>query len=228
MNKKVLFILTSCAQMGETNQPTGYHLAEVSHVFILLQQASVQVDFASIKGGEPPMDPSSHDTEDEYNARFLADDHVQRRLRESVKLADVDITAYDAIYFPGGHGTMWDLPHNTDVANAIRAAIDNSKMVAAVCHGPAAFVGVTLADGNPLVKDQRITCFSDEEEKAVDKDDIVPFLLESMLRQEGAQINVTDSWGDCISVSGQLITGQNPASAKSLAQALLKAVTSAD
>ena len=220
--RKILFVLTGHDRLGpagdESAPKTGFHLAEAARPWAVLSQAGFAVDFATPAGGAAPIDPGSRDTDDPDSARFLGDTRIARTLENTPALGDVALEDYDAIYFPGGHGTMWDLPDSTAVQDAVRTMYEDGKVVAAVCHGPAALVNVKLSDGSWLVSGRTVSVFTDEEEKAVDKDSAVPFLLASKLEERGATIAKADNFESSVSVDGRLVTGQNPASATALGE----------
>lgn len=220
--RKILFVLTGHDRLGPAGDDaapkTGFHLAEAAWPWKVLTDASFAVDFVTPDGGPAPIDPSSRKMDDPDNARFLDDSSVRRVLDDTPALSDVALDDYDAIYFPGGHGTMWDLPDNDAVQDAVRSMYEDGKVVAAVCHGPAALVNVRLSDGRWLVDGKTISVFTDEEEKSVDKDSVVPFLLASKLEERGATIARSDNFESSVSVDGRLVTGQNPASARELGE----------
>lgn len=223
-NRKVLFVLTGHDRLGNAGDPsaerTGFHLAEAARPWRVLTDAGFQVDLATPKGGEAPIDPSSRDLDDRDNADFMKDASIKAQLAKTRALTDVDLKSYDAIYFPGGHGTMWDLPDDEGVHNAVRALFEDGKVVGAVCHGPAALVNVKLSDGSWLVNGKTLSVFTDQEEKTVKKDGIVPFLLASRLQERGATIDKADNFEKSVSVDGRLVTGQNPASARGVGEAI--------
>lgn len=217
---RVLVVLTSHGQLGATDRRTGFYLSELSHVYYPLVEAGVEVTLASVEGGSPPMDGASRN--DPLNARFLDDPVARERLQNTITLDSIeDLSSFDAVYFPGGHGTMWDFPTTPAVARTIRAIVEAGGTVAAVCHGPAALVGAADADGRPLVAGRRVSGFSDAEERAVGLDGVVPFLLESRLRELGATIEPAPNFTAQVVEDGPLLTGQNPASARPLAERLL-------
>jgi len=218
--KHVLFILTNAAEIGPNKRATGYFFPEVAHPFEVLDHAGIAVEFASPLGGTPP-----HDGYDESDPSQLAfrNSSAIRRMAHSRKLSEVDVLDYDAIFFPGGLGPMVDISKDPDVKQAVARAWDGGKLVAAVCHGPAALLDVTLADGTPLLQGRQLTSFSNAEEAVYAQAD-VPFLLEDALRAAGAQHSSADPWQAKVVVDGRLITGQNPASGAPLAQELVKAL----
>lgn len=226
--QRILFVLTGHDRLGaaddERADRTGYHLFEAARPWSILADAGIDVDFVTPDGNTAPIDPSSMDLSDEYNARFLGDDNVQQELKKARALKDVKIDDYDGIYFPGGHGTMWDLPDHAGVQAAIRKAFEAGKIVAAVCHGPAALVNVKLSDGSWLVDGKTVSTFTDAEEKAVEKDSLMPFLLGSKLEERGATLEKAENFEASVSVDGNLVTGQNPASAEGVGREILKLI----
>lgn len=216
--KSILFVLTSNASLGDTGQPTGYHLAEVSHPYYVLAEAGWIIEFASPKGGPVPMDPGSEDRDDPDNLRFLEGEITQNKLAGTLAADQIDPERYAAIYYPGGHGTMWDLPDNVMLAETTRTVYENGGLVAAVCHGPAALVNVRLGDGRHLVEGRQVSAFTDDEERAVGLHTVVPFLLASTLRERGADLHTAPDFEPCVSVDGRLVTGQNPASAREVGE----------
>lgn len=223
-NNRILFVLTGHDRLGrkgdKTAEKTGFHLAEASRPWRVLKKAGYDIDFVSPEGGKAPIDPGSLDLDDKDNAAFMADEKVSAVIADTKALKDVSLDAYDAIYFPGGHGTMWDFPDNEHVQTAVRDMFEQKKIVAAVCHGPAALVNVKLSDGNWLVDGKTLSVFTDEEEKAVNKEEVVPFLLARKLKERGASISKAENFAGKVSVDGRLVTGQNPASAEELGEAI--------
>lgn len=218
--KKVLFVLTSHDRKGNTGEPTGYYLPEAAHPWAILRAEGHTIDFASPKGGKPPMDGA--DAPDMESLRFLRDGDVTRKIENTPTTADVDPADYAAILFVGGHGTMWDFPGDTHLARVAAAIYEQGGVVAAVCHGPAALVNLTLSDGQHLVSGKRVASFTDEEERAVNLHQVVPFLLESTLRQKGAIHQPAPNWQANVVVDGRLVTGQNPASASGVGQEIAR------
>ncbi|UHQ56698.1 type 1 glutamine amidotransferase domain-containing protein [Microbulbifer sp. YPW16] len=219
-DRKVLFVLTGHEKLGDTGDKTGFHLSEAAQPWKVLREAGFQVDFATPEGGEAPIDPGSLDLDDPVNREFTESEDVNAKLRPTPALGDLDLGSYDALYFPGGHGTMWDLPDHTGVQAAIRDMYEAGKVVGAVCHGPAAFVNVKLSNGEWLVDGKTLSAFTDEEERAVEKDGIVPFLLASKLKERGAKHEKADNFDKSVSVDDRLVTGQNPASARGVGEAI--------
>lgn len=221
--KKVLFVVTSCDQKGDTGIPTGFNLSEVTHPLSVLEGAGIRVDIASIKGGAAPLD-GLEDFNDPVNAKYWVDQQFRHKIENTVSLEDVDLKPYDAIFFAGGHGTMWDFPETPSVLRAIREIYEDGKIVSAVCHGPAAFVNATLSDGSYLVAGKKVAAFTNEEEEEVQSTEVVPFLLADALKSRGALHQQSPNWSNNTAVDGRLITGQNPQSASSVGKALLAAL----
>lgn len=216
--KPVLFVLTSHGSKGDGGQPTGFYLGEVTHPLAVLEAAGISVEFASIKGGEPPVD--GLDLEDKINSQYWNDDAFRAAIRTTVRLDDVDPSRYAAVFFAGGHGAMWDLPQSGAVDRVTRSIFEAGGVVAAVCHGPAALVNVELSDGRYVVAGRDVSAFTDSEERAVGLDKTVPFLLASTLVERGARHHPAPDWTSKVVVDGQLITGQNPQSATGVGEAL--------
>ncbi|MDD2876493.1 MAG: type 1 glutamine amidotransferase domain-containing protein [Acidiphilium sp.] len=225
---KILIVTTSNTVIPDSDDRTGVWFEELATPYYAFIDAGYEVTLASIRGGEIPIDGRSL-AETPLPAsvqRFHDDEPSLEAAHHSKAVTDVTATDYDAIFLPGGHGTMWDYPHNADVAHAITTMLDADKIVASVCHGPAAFLGVTRIDGSPLIKGRSITCFTDSEERAVHLDHKVPFLLETSLRAVGAQVSTGPDFAPHIIQDGNLLTGQNPKSSEPLAQAVISALKS--
>lgn len=216
--KPVLIVMTSHGAKGDGGDPTGFYLGEVTHPLAVLEAAGIPVAFASIGGGEPPVD--GLDLTDAVNARYWADAGFRAAIRATKRLADVNPADYAAIFFAGGHGAMWDFPESPAVAGAARAIWEQGGVVAAVCHGPAALVNVTLSDGTPLVAGRQVAAFTDSEERAVGLDQTVPFLLASTLAARGASHRAAPDWTAQVVTDGRLVTGQNPQSAHGVGEAI--------
>ncbi|MET0703681.1 MAG: type 1 glutamine amidotransferase domain-containing protein [Mycobacterium sp.] len=216
----VLFVATNTAVIGPHNRPTGFFFPEIAHPFEALDRAGIAVDFSSPLGGKPPED--GFDGEDSTQTEFLGS-KAYRRLSRSRKLSEVDVLDYDAVFIPGGLGPMVDITGNPEVQSVVIRAWDAGLIVSAVCHGPSAFLGVTLDDGTPFVQGRNLTSFSKAEEDGYAKDD-VPFDLEGALRAEGAIYTATDPWQPKLVVDGRLITGQNPQSGALVGEALVDAL----
>ncbi|MFM2449302.1 MAG: hypothetical protein RIS44_1752 [Pseudomonadota bacterium] len=227
MNTHVLMIVTSNAQMGSTGKPTGLWAEELAQPYYTLLDAGVQVTLASPLGGAIPIDAGSLKPVGQNVAaveRMLADETLQRTLAHTSKAASHRGADFDAVFFPGGHGTMWDLPTDPGVTHAVESAFQAGKFIASVCHGAAGLVTARRADGESIVKGLRVNSFTDAEETAVGLTDVVPFLLESRLRALGGVFEHTANWQPFVVADGQLITGQNPQSSELVAHALLKAL----
>ena len=216
--KPVLFVLTSHGTKGDTGQPTGFYLGEVTHPLAELEAAGIPVEFASIQGGEPPVDGLNLD--DAINARYWNDASFREAIRTTARLDDIDPARYSAIFFAGGHGAMWDFPTSAAVARVTREIYEHGGVVAAVCHGPAALVNVKLSDGRWLVDGKHVSAFTDNEERAVKLADTVPFLLASKLTERGAHHEAAPDWTAKVVIDGRLVTGQNPQSASGVGAAL--------
>jgi len=213
--KKVLMLVTG-ADRTLNNKPTGIWLEEFAVPYLLFARAGFEITVASPQGGRVNLDPGSTTTDTQAAWQETAGQLTETRPIEAVSAAD-----FDAVFLPGGHGTMFDLPGDTRVQQLLADFAGAGKVIAAVCHGPAGFVGVRLADGTPLVAGKTITSFTDEEESAAGMVAEVPFLLESRLRQQGARFVGAEKWADHVEVDGKLVTGQNPASSKSAAEAVI-------
>jgi len=226
---KVLVVLTSHDRLGDTGKKTGFWLEEFANPYYILKDAGLDVTLASPKGGQPPLDPKSDDpaSQTEATRRFKADPEAQKALANTMKLADVSPDEYDAIFYPGGHGPLWDLSEDRDSIHLIETLYAAGKPVAAVCYGPAAFRRAKAPDGTPLVRGKSVTGFSDSEEAAVGLTDIVPFLVEVMLKQNGGDYSKAADWQPYAVTDGNLITGQNPASSAETARALQAALAGA-
>lgn len=216
--KPVLFVLTSHGTKGSSGLPTGYYLGEVTHPLAELQDAGIAVEFASIQGGEPPVD--GLELNDPINARYWNDPTFREAVRHTTKLAEVDASRYSAVFYAGGHGAMWDFPQSEAVQRVTREVYEAGGLVGAVCHGPAALVNVTLSNGDYLVAGKKVSAFTDEEERAVQLDGTVPFLLASQLAAHGAQHQPAANWACQVVTDGRLVTGQNPQSAAGVGAAM--------
>lgn len=213
--KPVLIVLTSHAQMGDTGKPTGFFLGELTHPLEVFEKAGVPVELASIQGGEPPVD--GLDLQDEINARYWNDPAFRAKLSATKKLSDLDPADYSAVFFSGGHGTMWDFPDDGDVQRFARELYEKGSPVGAVCHGPAALVNVKLSNGSYLVEGKEVSAFTDAEEEKVGLSKVVPFLLATKLGERGAKHLAAPDFQKQVVASGNLVTGQNPASAAGVA-----------
>ncbi len=220
---KVLLVLTSHDRLADTGQPTGFWLEEFAAPYYRLADACVELTLASPAGGQPPIDPKSStaDAQTDATRRFEADSAAQAVLGNTTKLADVSVEDYDAVFYPGGHGPLWDLAEDAASIALIEGFLAADKPVAAVCHAPAVLYRVKRADGEPLVAGKRVTGFSNSEEAAVGLTEVVPFLLEDRLAELGGTYESGPNWQPHVIADGRLITGQNPASSEASADALL-------
>ncbi len=222
--KKVLFVLTSHSELGDTGVKTGFWVEEFATPYYQLKDKGIDITLASPKGGQPPIDPKSElaDFQTESTKRFNQDKETQEALSKTLKLETVDQADYDAVFYPGGHGPLWDLSEDKTSIALIEAFYANNKPVAAVCHAPAVFKNTKNENGDPLVKGKKVTGFTNTEEAAVALTDVVPFLVEEMLKENGGIYSKGDDWAAYAVEDGLLITGQNPASAELVAEMLLK------
>ena len=205
----ILMVLTSHDQMGDTGHKTGFWLEEFTAPYYVFRDAGANITIASPKGGKPPVDPNSE---------------ADEALTSTKKLSDVDMNGFDAVFYPGGHGPMWDLVNDEKSVALIKAAYEQGKVIGAVCHAPAVFKNVEIKPGQNLVGGRKVTGFSNSEEEAVGLASIVPFLLEDMLKENTATYSKGDDWAPHIVVDGKLITGQNPASSEGAAKAVVQAL----
>jgi putative intracellular protease/amidase len=226
---KVLMVLTSHDRLGNTGQKTGFWLEEFAAPYYILTDAGLDVTLASPKGGQPPLDPKSDDPASQTEAmrRFKGDKEAQGALARTIKLSDISPSDYDAVFYPGGHGPLWDLSEDRDSIKLIEASYAAGKPVAAVCHGPAALRRAKAPDGSPVVRGKSVTGFTNTEEAAVKLTDVVPFLVEDMLKENGGEFSRAPDWQPHAVTDGNLITGQNPASSESTARALVAALVGA-
>lgn len=222
-NLKVLVVLTSHDQLGDTGNKTGFWVEEFAAPYYVLADAGVDVTIASPKGGQPPIDPKSalSEFQTEATRKFDADQELQAKLAASIKLNEVNEQDYDAIFYPGGHGPLWDLANDETSIALIESFWKNDKPVAAVCHAPGVFRFVKDSNGEPLVKGKKVTGFSNTEEEAVQLTDVVPFLVEDELIKLGGIYSKGADWGSYVLQDGHLITGQNPGSSEETAKQLL-------
>ncbi|MDW3191540.1 MAG: type 1 glutamine amidotransferase domain-containing protein [Cytophagales bacterium] len=218
MSKKVLFIVSSAQEIGPNKRKTGNYLPEVSHPYHEFVEKGYEVAFASTAGGEAPIDGLEL-TDDPLNVDFLNGEGIALA-KNTQKIDAVDVANYDAVFVPGGLGPMVDMPENSDVHKAIADTYERGAIVGAVCHGPVSLVNVTLSDGTPIVQGKTIASFTNEEEEGYAKED-VPFLLESALKEKGAKFLSVSPWQANSIADGRLVTGQNPASAKGVAEKMI-------
>ncbi|MGW3356947.1 type 1 glutamine amidotransferase domain-containing protein [Streptomyces bungoensis] len=216
--RAVLLALTSHEELGDTGRRTGFYLPEAAHPWRVLTDAGYQVDLMSVQGGRPPMD--GQDTSDPVQRAFLDDPRMAAQLADTRSPQDIDPADYDAILYVGGHGTMWDFPGNARLAGIARDIWEAGGAVAAVCHGPAGLLDITLSDGTHLIEGKNVAGFTNAEEDAVGLGDVVPFHLQTELEKRGAKHTGADNFETHVVVDGRLVTGQNPASATGVGQAL--------
>jgi len=219
---KILMVLTSHDELGDTGKKTGFWLEEFAAPYYVFKDAGADVTLASPKGGQPPLDPNSDsdDAQTDATRRFKDDDAAQKALASTKVLGDVDAEGFDAIFYPGGHGPLWDLANDADSKRLIETFWASDRPVGAVCHAPAVFRD-TVHDGKPLVSGKRVTGFTNTEEEGVGLTDVVPFLVEDMLKKNGGEYSKGDDWASYVLVDGKLVTGQNPASSEEAAKEML-------
>ena len=224
--KKILMVLTSHDQLGDTGSKTGFWLEEYAAPYYAFKEAGAVITVASPLGGQPPLDPKSDDEASQTDAtrRFKADTAAQAVLASTVLLKDVKAADFDAVFYPGGHGPLWDLAEDADSIALIETMLKAGKPVAAVCHAPAVLRHPKGADGQSVVKGKKVTGFTNSEEAAVGLTSIVPFLVENMLTKNGGMYSKVADWQPYVLTDGLLITGQNPASSEPAAHALLAAL----
>lgn len=220
----ILMVLTSHDTLGDTGKKTGFWLEEFAAPWYIFQDAGVEVALASPAGGQPPLDPTSDapDAQTQDTERFRKDEKAQQALANTLPLSSINISDYDAVFFPGGHGPLWDLAEHPISIDLIEKYWADGKPVAAVCHAPGVLRHAKKSDGTPLVQGKRVTGFTNSEEEAVGLTKVVPFLVEDSLKQAGGQFERTDDWGVYVVTDGHLVTGQNPASSAATAEELLK------
>jgi len=220
-HEKILVVLTSHTELGNTGEKTGFWLPELTHPYYEFTKAGYSVDVASIDGGMAPVDSKAFEEDDEYHQIFLNDATLMAKVIQSLPLAEVNPDDYQVIMFAGGSGPMWDFPDNKDINRISSAIYENKGIVSAVCHGNAALINIRLSDGNLLIAGKRIAAFTNEEEDSLGTTEIVPFLLEDKLIERGAIHVYGKAWEENVVVEDRLITGQNPASAKKAAQSII-------
>ena len=223
---KILLVLTSHSQLGDTGQKTGFWLEEFATPYYIFKDANADVTLASPNGGQPPLDPKSDelDFQTEATKRFKGDEDAQATLTNTLKLSDISPDDYDAVFYAGGHGPLWDLAEDRNSIALIEKMYASGKPVAAVCHAPAVLRHTKAPDGSHLVKGKSVTGFSNSEEDAVQLSEVVPFLLENELKTKGANYSKADDWHPHAITDGNLITGQNPASSEPVAKAVIELI----
>jgi putative intracellular protease/amidase len=222
--KKVLFVLTSHDELGNTGEKTGFWIEEFAAPYYKLLDNGIQITLASPKGGQPPIDPKSEGPGNDTPAtlRFKSDTEAQQKLAHTSMLSLMKEEAFDAIFYPGGHGPLWDLANDKNSIHLIESFYRNNKPVATVCHAPGVLQHAKNTLGEPLVKGKKVTGFTNEEEEAVQLTNVVPFLVEDMLKEKGGEYSKVANWQPYAIQDGLLITGQNPASSELVAEKLLQ------
>ncbi|WP_322895079.1 MULTISPECIES: type 1 glutamine amidotransferase domain-containing protein [unclassified Yoonia] len=220
---KILMILTSHDQLGDTGKKTGFWLEEFAAPYYVFKDAGAEITLASPKGGQPPLDPASDgdDSQTAATKRFKEDADAQQALAQTVALSGVSAADYDAVFYPGGHGPLWDLAEDRDSIALIEAFAAQDRPIGAVCHAPGVFKHTKANDGKSLVDGKTVTGFANSEEDGVGLTDIVPFLVEDMLKSNGGTYHKGPDWASFVVVDGKLVTGQNPASSEEAAEKLL-------
>ncbi|UJH92854.1 type 1 glutamine amidotransferase domain-containing protein [Antarcticibacterium sp. 1MA-6-2] len=220
---KVLMVLTSHDELGDTGKKTGFWVEEFAAPYYVLADAGVEVTLASPKGGQPPIDPSSEkdDAQTEATKRFDSDEELKQKLANTRRLEEIEASDYDGVFYPGGHGPLWDLAVDLKSIDLIQDFYRNMKPMAFVCHAPGVLAN-TKSNNEPLVRGKDVTGFANSEEEAVGLTEVVPFLVEDKMNQLGANYSKGEDWSSYVRIDGKLITGQNPASSKEAAKALLK------
>lgn len=221
---KIAMVLTSHDKLGDTGKPTGFWLEELVAPYYVFHDAGIDITLASPKGGQPPLDPKSDapDAQTQDTERFRTDRAAQRALANTVKLDTLNADDFDAVFYPGGHGPLWDLAEDPHSIALIEKAYADGKPVGAVCHAPGALRHAKKPDGAPIVAGKRVTGFSNAEEEAVQLTNVVPFLVEDELKRLGGQYSKVNDWQSLSLIDGHLVTGQNPASSAATAQNILK------
>lgn len=219
---KLLFVLTSHDELGDTGEKTGFWIEELAAPYYYLVDKGAKVTLASPNGGQPPIDPSSDKPENQTEAtkRFHDDENLQKKLSQTIQLSKINAQDYDAIFYPGGHGPLWDLANNKDSIKLLQSFYESNKPTGLVCHAPAALKNVRTADGEFLVKGKKVTGFTNSEEAAVQLTNIVPFLVEDMLKENGGVFSKANDWESYTVQDKNLVTGQNPASSEEVAEKL--------
>ena len=221
---KILIVLTSHSELGDTGKKTGFWIEEFAAPYYIMHDAGVTLTIASPKGGQPPIDPKSAEpsAQTEATKRFDGDKDLQHLLANTTKLTDVSADDFDAVFYPGGHGPMWDLVNDEKSIDLIQDFWKAHKPVAAVCHAPSVLLNVVDENGDFLVKDKKVTGFTNTEEEAVQLTKVVPFLLEDELKDRGGLYSKKEDWASYVVTDGLLITGQNPASSEAAAKQLIQ------
>ncbi len=222
---KVLLVLTSHSQLGDTGDRTGFWLPELTHPYYEFINAGYKADVASVQGGIAPIDPKSFDEPDETIELFLKDAELMAKVLRTVPLSKIDPNEYQAVIFAGGSGAMWDFPNNEHVNHIAVSIYQNQGVVSAICHGPAALVDIKLPNGDYLVAGKKVSAFTNKEEEEIKQTNIIPFLLQDKLIERGAKFVSGKPWEENVVVDGRLVTGQNPASAENVAKKIIEMLT---
>ncbi|GAB7551485.1 type 1 glutamine amidotransferase domain-containing protein [Novosphingobium sp. 11B] len=217
--KPVLCVVTSHPIRGDSGEPTGFAMVELTHPLEVFDKAGISYEIASIRGGHPPID--FFDLSDAANAHYWKDKNFRAALADTPLLKDIDPSRYSAVFFAGGHGTMWDFADDKAVQKVIREIWEAGGIVSAVCHGPAALVNAKLSDGSYLIAGKKLAAFTDEEEAEVNYTNVVPYLLATTLNKQGALLQPAANWSENVVTDGRLVTGQNPASAHGVGEAIV-------
>ncbi|WP_019956061.1 type 1 glutamine amidotransferase domain-containing protein [Yoonia vestfoldensis] len=227
---KILMVLTSHDKLGDTGKSTGFWLEEFAAPYYVFKDAGAEITIASPKGGQPPLDPASDadDAQTEATERFKTDKAAQDDLAKTAVLSTVSADGFDAIFYPGGHGPLWDLAEDADSIKLIETFASSDRPIGAVCHAPAVFRHPKGADGKPVVSGKTVTGFTNTEEEGVGLTDIVPFLVEDMLKANGGTYQKGADWGSFAVTDGKLVTGQNPASSEAAAHQILALLGAAE
>ncbi len=221
---KVLMVLSSHQELGNTGKTTGYYLSEVTHAYAVFEEAGYQIDLVSTKGGLPPVD--GFDLEDTTNKKYWTDKDFQKKLKNTLTPSEVNYQDYSVIYYAGGHGTMWDFPNNEELSTLAQKIYENNGIVGAVCHGPSGLLNIQLSNGEYLVAGKEVSGFTNQEEITVKLEEVVPFSLEDELLNRGALIRKGANFTEMVSVDQRLVTGQNPASAHKVATEIVTLINS--
>lgn len=222
MKDKILFVITSHEEKGNTGEKTGYYLGEVAHPWKVLVNAGYEIDFVSPKGGESPID--GFDLEDPINKEFYENEYYQNKIKNSMKPEEVKPEEYLSIFYAGGHGAVWDFPQNEAIAALATKIYENNGIVAAVCHGPAGLLNIKLSNGKYLIDGKKVNGFTNVEEEAVGLTEVVPFLLEDEMKKRGGIFEAVEPWQPYVVVDQRVITGQNPQSATKVGEAMVEAL----
>ena len=223
---KILMVLTSHDELGDTGEKTGFWLEEFAAPYYIFKDQNAVITLASPKGGQPPLDPKSDqpDFHTDATARFQKDDAAQKMLATTLRLDSVKAEDYDAVFYPGGHGPLWDLTNDQKSIALIEEFNRTGKPIGLVCHAPGVLKNVSSVEGSPFVSGKKITGFSNSEEEAVGLTKVVPFLLEDMVQENGGIYSKGEDWGSFVEIDGKIVTGQNPASSEAAAKELIKLV----